>query len=539
MAPKRKRDEGMDPLRPAPPVPASAKRKPARRIVRRPQEMRPAPTIPDYGDVNQMARDAAYALGEHGVVHAPMAILAGKDTPSGSLANPLSFAEYVIRSDNLKKYVIANGFCMDPSSPEHGGDLPTLPVVLKLIEATMTPRGNPVVEPGLAGAWGVVSTTKAIADRGVMARTQILAESGLHGCLDAELDRVLEDCVTIYTMESGLCGITMQQDNLHSDCCAWRVALYDFIWRRYARWTMRAHEPSLVPAGNWQITVNLGEPLDPETMNHFAVLDHRAMIPHEPGSEEEHPLSDRLSKHSGSGASGAKPPAVGKGIKASHWRKLSSFTEERGIEHFVNHATFHYMPGGCGDGIIWVAMRPGDNDQPSGLGIHAGLAPRNGKKPSKPRVGCVIGGQTLPKVAFLEDDFFNESGLSVVPNLLDRVVEVVRQIAEGCGGCHTFLARSSRPPGYADWRQEGPFKNPDSADFVPDIIRAKVRLLRCADATMPGADHGFRHERPCSFGSFRDMYRHSVRHYIEHGTFDRDDLPQTVKNALAFCIRTV
>lgn len=458
---------------------------------RKPVFVSPATLLEEADTLEKTLARAAAIMVEDGVLAIPPRLLAGLDCAD----NMRSLRDQVrscIESAQLDKHLREHGF----EDPER---------CKQVLFDTMMVNSNPVQPMTFSGSYWQIQTARAIGTKGFWGALQITLESGLHAY---PIREIMKASTMIVTLEASIGGESMQKDNYHTDCSKERQLIYAAAWRLYAEFMGWDRASSLITEGQLQLQVNMGEEVDPNNQNTLMAIDHRYNIPPELLSTEE-----------------VQPAAKKRKMAAvSHYEKLSSKVSPEAASHLEKNALHRYLEQGLGFGFAWTAMRPDDEVQPSGLGIHGGIAPLNGRPkeaPMKPRLATVIGAQTLPTMALLN-----------TPNLLTCVARSVFEVSEGWGGCHTFLAKANRPPSFANGYGAGKHKD------VPKTDMSRLRKLRVADATMPGPEGGFRHEKSVPFNEWSDMHLETVRNYIETRTVS-PSTPTVIQNALAFCIRSV
>lgn len=465
--------------------------------IRKPVNIHPAPLLEEAGTLEETLARAVAIIVEHGVLALPPGLLAGLEC-ADNMTDPLDHVRDCIESQQLDEHLRRHGF----GDPER---------CKQLLIDTMMLSSNPVQSMTFSGSWWQIQTAIAIGARGFWGALQIILESGLH---DYPIRELMRASRTIFTHEATIRGAAMQRENYHSDSAIGRQVIYDAAWRKFAELMGWEHKASLIPAGQLQMQVNMGEAVDPRRQNSFMVVDYKYNIPTELLTTDEED---------------AQPPATKRRKKSpvtqivSHWCELASLVSEPAVTHLEKNARHYYLDQGKGYGIVWTAMRPADRVQPSGLGIHGGVAPLDGKptRPMQPRLATVVGGQTLPMHALLND-----------ADLLRCVARSVWELSEGRGACHTFLAKANRAPSFANRYGAGKHKDIPSSDMT------RLRQLRVADATMPGPEGGFRHATPMPFKEWSGIYLETVRIYIE-ALVAPPDTPLVIQNALAFCIRSV
>lgn len=469
--------------------------------IRKPANIHPVPLLDEAGTLEETLARAASIIVEHGVLALPPRILAGLEC-ADNMTDPLDYVRSCIESQQLDEHLRRHDF----EDPER---------CKQLLLDTMMLSSNPVQTMTFSGSWWQIQTARAIGASGFWGALQIMLESGLH---DYPIQELMRASRMIFTHESTIRGAAMQRENYHSDSATGRQLIYDAAWRKFAESKGWVHKASLIPAGQLQMQVNMGDTVDPRRQNSFMVVDHKYNIPAELLTTEEKEEEEDV-----------QPPAAKKRKKAaatqivSHWRKLASLVSESAVTHLEENARHYYLPQGKGHGFVWTAMRPGDKVQPSGLGIHGGIAPLDGKPagPMKPRFATVVGGQTLPIQSLLND-----------VGLLQCVARSVWELSEGRGSCHTFLAKANRAPSFANGYGAGKHKDIPSSDMT------RLRQLRVADATIPGPEGGFRHDKPMPFEEWSEMYLETVRVYIDT-LVAPPATPLVIQHALAFCIRSL
>lgn len=469
--------------------------------IRKPANIQPVPLLDEATTLEETLAHAAAIMVKHGVLALPPGLLGGLEC-ADNMTDPLDHVRSCIESPQLAEHLRQHGF----EDPER---------CKQLLLDTMMMSSNPVQSMTFSGSWWQIQTARAIGASGFWGALQIMLESGLH---DYPIRELMKASRTIFTHEATIRGAAMQRENYHSDSAIGRKLIYDTAWSKFAEFMGWVHKASLIPAGQLQMQVNMGDTVDPHRQNSFMVVDHKYTIPAELlTADEEEEEED------------AQPPAAKKRKKVpvtqivSHWRKLASLVNDATVTHLEKNAKHYYLAQGKGHGFVWTAMRPADEVQPSGLGIHGGIAPLDGKpaEPMEPRLATVVGGQTLPMHALLNDT-----------GLLQCVARSVWELSEGRGACHTFLAKANRAPSFANGYGAGKHKDIPSSDMT------RLRRLRVADATMPGPEGGFRHDTTVSFEKWSDMYLETVRIYIET-LVAPPTTPLVIQHALAFCIRSL
>ena len=462
--------------------------------IRKPANIHPVPLLDEAGTLEETLARAAAIMVEHGVLAIPPGLLGGPKC-ADNMTDPLDHVRTCIESQQLDEHLRQHGF----EDPER---------CKQLLLDTMMLSSNPVQCMTFSGSWWQIQTARAIGTSGFCGGLQIVLESGLQ---DYPIRELMKASRTIFTHESTIRGAARQRENYHSDSAIGRQLIYDSAWRKFADFMGWGHKASLIPAEQLQMQVNMGDAVDPHQQNSFMVVDHKYITPPELLAAEED----------------VQPPVTKKRKKAtvtqivSHWRKLASLVSEAIVTHLEKNARHYYLAQGKGYGFVWTALRPADEAQPSGIGIHGGVAPLDGKPagPMQPRFATVVGGQTLPMYALLNDAC-----------LLQCVARSVWELSVGRGACHTFLAKGNRAPSFANGYGVGKHKDIPSSDVT------RLRQLRVADATMPGPEGGFRHDKPMAFEEWSDMHLETVRTYIKT-LVAPPTTPLLIRNALAFCIR--
>jgi hypothetical protein len=456
--------------------------------VTKPLIVRKAPQAPGGMHIEVLLRIAAYMLQKYGCCQFASETMTGIGSSAISAIiseydNPKKRTQTCLDSEELRDFLAAAGLDVAEA--------------IKLLAHAQMPGSNPVTGMGFAGSEWMTTMSKLLAAKGTQGLVQMYTESGLHK-LAKFVDLVPPHCRMIVTSESTVGTTTVQKNNLHTDSSLDRVEPYRQAYTDLAREKGWPIEESIIPAGQIQMCTNLGAPVDPMHSNWFAVIDPNTC---------EVPM-DYVIPQKKRKLSGAQVP---------HWRKGDDILTADGIEFVEKNAIHYYSTGGHGDCFMWAATAPG-SEQPGAYGLHAGVAPLCGKRPTIPRLGVISGCQTMPTAYILQN--------------IEPVVRTVYEWVIGARGCHTFLQAAKRPVGF-----ENHFGVKDHIGTLSKEQVKWLRTVRVADATEPGdgTTWKFRQGIEMTLKEFAEQHTSDVRNYIET-LVAPEHLSEALKRALKICI---
>lgn len=204
----------------------------------------------------------------------------------------------------------------------------------------------------------------------------------------------------------------------------------------------------------------------------------------------------------------------GGGSVTRHWGKLEDLELTLEGMKYVMLNVVHYTSDPSANPLnffVWAAMNAESRD-PLKWGQHGAVAPRNGKShQGPPRQEVVVGCQVVTKALLCED-----------ADALSALTAAVYEWWSGSGGCHTFLAKSNRPPNVINGRAL-------KSNVLTPVQLHALRSLRIKDpSNRPGATLEFRHwqvrvnplagEEPLCRKEWVKAHTKTVRQFVATGT---------------------